>query len=161
MRTLLAAMLWLAAPVAMAQQVEVMPMPDSGVRIGGRDAPRGGLSHVCIDAAESAWLVLYSAPDNDAALACAKKGMTRVPIAQFDTPATRRWIRGWMNHEIVPRMKVVDAVIEAVKRNPRAPIGLTFEGGMAITYSDYRDAEKRFAAWKADPVRYAREQWGR
>lgn len=151
----------LAVPPASAQKVEVMPLPDSGVRIGGTAPAAATLSHVCIDATGPAWLVLYSAPANDAALACAKKGMRRVPIAQFDTPATRRWLRGWLKHEIVPQMHVIDAVIEAVRRNPRAPIGLTFEGGMAITYSDYRAAEQRHAAWKADPARYAREQWGR
>lgn len=37
---------------------------------------------------------------------------------------------------------------------------MTFEGGMAITWSDYSAAEKRHAAWQADPTGYARSQWG-
>lgn len=162
MKTLFAmSLLLLASPLAMAQKVDVLPLPDSGVRIGGEGPAGGRASHVCIDAAELAWLVLYSAPAVDAGLQCARPGMRRVPMKQFDTPATRAWLRGWLKHEIAPRMRVIDAVIEAVKRNPRAPIGLTFEGGMAITYSGYRAAEKRHAAWQADPAAYAREQWGR
>ena len=116
MKTLFAmSLLLLASPLAMAQKVDVLPLPDSGVRIGGEGPAGGRPSHVCIDAAEPAWLVLYSAPAVDAGLQCARPGMRRVPMKQFDTPGTRAWLRGWLKHEIAPRMRVIDAVIEAVK----------------------------------------------
>ncbi|HSX58991.1 MAG TPA: hypothetical protein VLF18_02215 [Tahibacter sp.] len=38
---------------------------------------------------------------------------------------------------------------------PGAPLGLTWNGGIAVTYGDCRHAEREFARWRAAPQDYA------
>ena len=134
--------------------------PDPGVRIG-MPRPGAAVTHVCVDAtSHPAWMLFYGL--TDAARPCARRDLEKLPLAQFRGAAMRDRLRGWMKHEsyAASGVDVIDQIVAFVRQSPGAPIGLTFDGGMAVTFGDYDAAEKRHAAWRSDPAGYARANWG-
>lgn len=53
--------------------------------------------------------------------------------------------------------RIVGAFCNALKKKP-IPIGLTWDGGIAFTYGDYRYAEQTYKKYKHNPEEYMREQ---
>lgn len=128
----------------------VQGAPDPGIRLG---KPAGGApTHVCIDTTSSpAWTLMYATADTG----CAKKDMERVTVKDFASPALRQRLRTRVLRDAMAgsgqdALKQIGAF---VLQMPGAPIGLTWDGGMAITHTDYMAAEKRHAAYLKETKR--------
>ena len=50
-----------------------------------------------------------------------------------------------------PECDVSRGVTELLRRYPGSPFGVTWNGGIAFTFNDYRHAKKLYASWQADP----------
>ena len=53
-----------------------------------------------------------------------------------------------------PNSKAVDGIVELIRRFPGTPVGLTWNGGVAITRNDYMYAEDTFYRFDKDPENY-------
>jgi hypothetical protein len=55
-----------------------------------------------------------------------------------------------------PNIKIVDGIVclVASKRGVGAPWGLTWNGGIALTFNDYQHARRTYESYKADPAAY-------
>lgn len=154
--------LLLAAAMALPASAGVQAVngaPDPGLRIGD---PSAGVrvTHVCVDTASSpAWVLSYGLTDGSAP--CARADLRKLSLAQYTGAAFRGEMQAWMKHQAYPDMDVLAQIAEFIAQMPGAPIGLTWDGGMAITANDYDAAEKRHAQYLADPERFARENWQR
>lgn len=143
--------LMLAAGLAWAQSGQVVQgAPDPGIRLG--KSAGGAPTHVCIDFTSSpAWTLMYATAD----AGCAKKDMERVTVKDFASPAThqrlrKRVLRDAMAGSGQDALKQIGAFMLQM---PGAPIGLTWDGGMAITAGDYDAAEKRHAVYLKETKR--------
>ena len=112
---------------------------------------------LCVDRAQEAWLLVYGVLPQDRQRDCAKDGMQQVPRAQAD--ALRAQLRRWILHDSMPGMDAAARVVELALQEPGLPVGLTWDGGMAITANDYAAAERRLAAYRTDPQGYAIKYW--
>ena len=145
-------------PLHAQDRVVEAPLPESGVRIGPRPAPAGASSTVlCVDRGEAAWVLVYGLPARDATAPCAQPAMQRV--AARDAAALARRLKTWQVHDIAPEAQAALRVVTLAVQQPAVPVGLTWDGGMAITATDYSDAERRLAAYRADPKGYAARYW--
>ncbi len=137
------------------------PLPHQPLRIGRSDANAQGnaVAAICVDQAQPAWTLLYGVLPQDAKRPCARADMERV--AQRDFPALQRRLHTWLLHEDQPEAHVAERVVELARQQPGLPVGLTWDGGMAITANDYTAAERRLAAYRADPQGYAAKYWRR
>ena len=53
-----------------------------------------------------------------------------------------------------PNSQAVDGIVELIRRFPGTPVGLTWNGGVAITRNDYMYAEDTFYRFDKDPENY-------
>ncbi|MEJ2107391.1 MAG: hypothetical protein P8X48_08695 [Acidiferrobacteraceae bacterium] len=55
-----------------------------------------------------------------------------------------------------PKVRVVDGIVclIASKKGAGAPWGLTWNGGIALTFNDYQHARRTYEAYKKDPASY-------
>lgn len=131
-----------AVTAAPPQRMVIQGAPDSGLRLRGSGS---GASQVCVDTTSSpAWTLLYSTTD----ASCAEPSMERDPLAEFPSTKLRRMLRARIIDDAFPDFDVLEQIAAFVRRYPSQPVGLTFDGGMAITATDYRAAEQRYAARK-------------
>lgn len=113
---------------------------DPGIRLGSAVGPP---TQVCIDTTSSlAWTLLYSTRDPD----CADAAMRQVRLADFPTATTRQMLSSRVTRQTFPDHDVLGEIRAYLMRFPRQPVGLTWDGGMAITAGDYAAAERRHAA---------------
>ena len=83
--------------------------------------------------------------------------MRRVRSADIDALPAR--LRGWLRHEVQPAADVATRVVVLARQRPGSPVGLTWDGGMAITANDYKAAEQRLRAYESNPQAYALRYW--
>ena len=134
------------------------PLPAQAVWIGrGTAKPVGPAVAICVDQLQPAWTLIYGVPARDSNAPCARRGMHRVPNADINALPAR--LRSWMRHEVQPAADVATRAVALARQQPGLPVGLTWDGGMAITASDYRAAEQRLRAYEADPQGYAMRYW--
>ena len=148
-------------PIAIAALLAASPLPHQPLRIGRGDANAQGnaVVAICVDQAQPAWTLLYGVLPQDGKRPCARADMQRV--AQRDFPALQRRLHAWLLHEDQPEAGVAERVVALARQQPGMPVGLTWDGGMAITANDYTAAERRLAAYRADPQGYAAKYWRR
>lgn len=60
-------------------------------------------------------------------------------------------IRQFIRRNDYPDVNLATAIPQVLMRYEGTPIGITWNGGLAITGNDYRHAAKAFAAYSADP----------
>lgn len=139
--------------------VEEQPLPHQPLRIGRMDenVQRNLVAAICVDREQPAWTLIYGVLPQDATRPCARKEMKKIEAREF--PELQRNLRGWLLHEVQPEADVVARVLALARRQPGMPVGLTWDGGMAITANDYTAAERRLAAYRADPQGYAAKHW--
>ncbi len=149
----------IALAVLMAAPVQESPLPQHSLRVGRSDANTQGnaVTTICVDQAQPAWTLLYGVLPQDAGTPCARADMQRVKRRDF--PALQRRLQAWLVHEDQPDTRVTARVIDLARQQPGMPVGLTWDGGMAITANDYSAAERRLAAYRANPARYAAQHW--
>lgn len=55
-----------------------------------------------------------------------------------------------------PGSKAVEGIVELLRRYARTPFGLSWNGGVAITFNDYEHAKRLYKRYLEDPEAYAR-----
>ena len=149
----------IATTLLLALSVQEAPLPHQPLRLGRSDANAQGnaVVAICVDRAQPAWTLLYGVLPQDGGRPCARADMERVK--QRDFPALQRRLHNGLLHEEQPEAGVAARVVELARQQPGMPVGLTWDGGMAITANDYSAAERRLAAYRANPARYAAQHW--
>lgn len=136
-----------------------LPLPHQPLRIGRMDenVQENLVAAICVDQGQPAWTLIYGVLPQDAARPCARKEMKKIEAREF--PELQRSLRGWLLHEFQPEADVIARVFALARQQPGMPVGLTWDGGMAITANDYTAAERRLVAYRADPRGYAAKHW--
>lgn len=62
-----------------------------------------------------------------------------------------RFVSARIQRNDYPDQKAVPGILELVRRFPGTPIGLTWNGGIAITRNDYHYAEQTYRRYQDDP----------
>ncbi len=70
-------------------------------------------------------------------------GMRFVAVAELLTRPDRYFRIGRAN-EHLPDQNVIDTIVTTLQTSPGMPIGLTWNGGIAITFGDYQYAQKMY-----------------
>jgi len=146
--------------------------------LGGMEAPRarsskpGGLpAHipdpvdpplVAIDRSETAYTV-FLAVAKDASeeqleqlrsRAAQEEAVELVTWAEFRRTRTK-YLDSRIVHDDYPGSKVVEGIIELLRRYASTPFGLTWNGGVALTFNDYEHAKRIYKKYLSDPDEYA------
>jgi hypothetical protein len=50
--------------------------------------------------------------------------------------------------------RLIEGITRLLERYPATPFGVTWNGGVAITYLDYKHAKKTYKRYKEDPAEY-------
>jgi hypothetical protein len=67
-----------------------------------------------------------------------------------------KYVKSRIIKDDYPESRAVAGIVELVRKFPGTPIGLTWNGGIAITRNDYRHSEKTYSLYKLDPAGYDR-----
>lgn len=62
-----------------------------------------------------------------------------------------RFVAARIQRNDYPDQKTVPGILELLHRYPGSPVGLTWNGGIAITCNDYHYAEQTYQRYQADP----------
>ena len=54
--------------------------------------------------------------------------------------------------------QIVKGIVKIIEKSPGIPIGLTWNGGIAITYNDYQYAKNRYQQYLVNPAKYKPER---
>ena len=128
------------------------------------DSARSSASqYVVIDQSEPAFIVFTGIPkdlDKEKLEATRKEVSGQEKLAmltwqQFLTDVDK-YARSVILKNDYPNIRVVDGLVCLVgsRQGSGAPWGLTWNGGIALTYNDYQHARQSFKAYKANPAAY-------
>jgi hypothetical protein len=84
-----------------------------------------------------------------------KEGRELVPWKQFVQRAAQYLAARLLKNEY-PDIQVAQGLIELLATNPGMPFGLTWNGGLAYTFSDYHYAQKTYRRYRENPEGYER-----
>lgn len=84
-----------------------------------------------------------------------ERGVQIVPWRLFEGDPTK-FVRSRIVKDEYPGARAVQGVVALVRAFPLTPIGLTWNGGVAITRNDYRYAARMYQRYRADAVEYER-----
>ncbi|OOZ42476.1 hypothetical protein [Solemya elarraichensis gill symbiont] len=118
-------------------------------------------SHVIVDQSEKGFIVFTGVPqETDKAMlkeyrAKASK-LDKVVIVSWQQflDNIQKYFLATVLRNDYPKSKVVDGLICLVGKQPAAPCGLTWNGGIALTRMDYNHVRKTYQTYKADPDKY-------
>lgn len=114
--------------------------------------------HVVIEQTTPAYTVFAGLTDEQKAKFDAQRPADSELVDWPDFPAdAEKHVTARIVHDDYPNVDVTAGVLALIRRYPGAPIGLTWNGGIAITYNDYRHAETGYAMYQKDPKAY--EAW--
>lgn len=117
-----------------------------------------------IDASEQAYTVFYKIAAADKAKINTEKLSpdTHQLVAWSDFIVNRDqasiYILKYILHNDYKEVDIVAGMCALIDRLGGAPVGLTWSGGVALTYSDYQHAKRTYAAWSADPSAHTRRE---
>lgn len=77
-------------------------------------------------------------------------------IVNRDQAAT--YILKYIRYNDYDEVDIVAGMCALIDRLGGAPVGLTWSGGIALTYSDYQHAKRTYAAWSAAPSSHTRRE---
>ena len=108
------------------------------------DAPQ--IEVVMIDARQTAYTVLIGIPREN--VEQVKKqpkedGLTIISWKEFEIQAETLIVKGISKNEY-PDIPLAKGIVALLKLYPAMPFGVTWSGGIAVTYSDYKQAEKLY-----------------
>lgn len=118
---------------------------------------------ILIDSSSAAYTVFMALPQNlpEEELAAIKARMTKqsviqlLPWDEFQTSVLPA-IPGQIIKNDYPDTDLVAGIIEIFNRYPRTPIGVTWNGGIAMTAIDYHYADKMYQTYQTNPDDYER-----
>jgi hypothetical protein len=129
------------------------------------DLPAAPPEHVLIDHSHPAYTVLLGFSTSQLADITAKlnaAGTNTADINIIDWSAFRTnpqdQLAGRIQHDDYPDSDTISGVLELVRRFPGTAIGLTWNGGIAITRNDYRHAEQSYQQYQKDPTGYEQQR---
>ncbi len=97
---------------------------------------------VLVDAHNPAWLCFVLGGTRD------DRSLERVSWQQFASQIANR-LAAW-TADPSAAAALASTLRDTLADNPGTPVGVTWDGGLAITFSDYRAAERRLAKALAD-----------
>jgi hypothetical protein len=117
---------------------------------------------VLIDGTDQAYTVYAAIPGEkveqvEAKLAGAPKEVALVEWSQF-ADAAGQYVGARIVRNDYPQSRTVEGVVALLRKYPGTPVGVTWNGGIAITYNDYQYAKRTYAQYKADPAAYERNR---
>jgi len=116
--------------------------------------------HVLVDGTEPAYTVYAAIPNEKVGEIEAKltNGPKEVALVEWEkfAGAAKQYVGARIVRNDYPQSRTVEGIVALVRKYPGTPIGLTWNGGIAITYNDYQYAKQIFERYRADPVAYAR-----
>lgn len=86
-----------------------------------------------------------------------KKDVDVVFLEEF-TQSSEKYIKARIVKDEYPDSRAQAGLMELVRKFPGTPIGLTWNGGIAITYDDYQHAKRIYGEYRADPASYERSR---
>jgi hypothetical protein len=113
---------------------------------------------VIIDRKEAAYTVFASFPTNKLEAVRAQLGndkVAAVSIQEFRQNLDKRVKSGILKDEY-QGSNVVAGILALIQRYPETTIGLTWNGGVAITYNDYQHARRTYQKYVSNPIEYDR-----
>lgn len=69
---------------------------------------------------------------------------------------TDKYVKAQIVRDEYPDSRTVSGIVELIRKFPDTPIGLTWNGGIAITHNDYRYAINTYKQYQSDPTAYLR-----
>lgn len=153
------------APIVRKKDLRVAHAPEGRLRVS-LSPIADLLDRVVVDARSPAWLTVVSYARAPAPGSGALRG--EVPVDPANPPETLPWmdfreqaasrLSRLVLRNDYPDIDLRAALLELLVRFPGNPIGITWNGGIAITANDYREAETRLRRFREDPARYERER---
>jgi hypothetical protein len=92
-----------------------------------------------------------------AELSNAAKGIDLIAWETFVEKGDK-YIKSQIVKDEYPESGKVAGIVELLRKFPGTPIGLTWNGGIAITRIDYEHAKRTYEQYKTDPVSYERNR---
>ena len=114
--------------------------------------------HVLVDAENPAYTVFLALPEELPKLdlmdmqleAMQRKGVEVVAWKAFTENLDKQVCARIVRNEY-PEVNVAEDIVELLVAYPQTPVGLTWNGGIAITYGDYEHALETYRRHLADP----------
>jgi len=123
-----------------------------------KDAPQ--IEIVMIDARQPAYTVLIGIPREN--VEQVKKqpkedGVTILSWKAFDADAETLLAKGISKNEY-PDIPLAKGIVALLKLYPATPFGVTWNGGVAVTYADYKHAEKMYELYQKNADEYEQKK---
>lgn len=127
---------------------------------GCASLPLSSSDFVLIDRTDDAYAVYAGIPKEKhdeikAQLSTAPQGIDLVAWQVF-VKNSDDYIKAKILADDYPGSRTIPGVVELVRRFPGTPVGITWNGGIAITTRDYQHAKRLYEQYKADPASYER-----
>lgn len=144
-----------------ANTTTVSEAADAGPR---PDADSSASEFVVVDRSEPAFIVFTGLPkslskeqlqDIKQKVSSREQTLRILTWEQF-LESVDRYARSVMLRNDYPNIRVVDGLVclVASKQGAGAPWGLTWNGGIALTFNDYQHARRTYEAYKGNPTAY-------
>lgn len=118
-------------------------------------------SHVIVDQSEDGFIVFTGIPqETDQAQLkkyrqkASKLDMVTIISWQQFLDDIQKYSRETVLRNDYPKSIAIDGLICLVGKQPAAPWGLTWNGGIALTRMDYNHVRKTYQTYKTDPTKY-------
>ena len=132
--------------------------PEAGAPLGQRSGVPVDPMLVIVDRSEPAYTVYVAVEEGTPA---EELGQLRSRVAQSKDAELVTWTdfrtdrRKYIDSRILvdhyPDSKVARGILELLRRNASTPFGLTWNGGIAVTFNDYQHAKRSYEAHLSDP----------
>lgn len=118
--------------------------------------PSTGADSVFVDQTQAYYTVYAGIPDEKLAetrarLTKAPPGVELIPLGTFKQNLDR-YINSRILRDDYPGSETAAGILALVQKFPEKPIGLTWNGGIAISFNDFRYAKRLYARYNADPA---------
>jgi hypothetical protein len=114
---------------------------------------------VVVDTSEKAYTVFMaiSAKDLDRVRSqtAGKQGVAIIARSKLEQEK-QGYITSRILRDEYPGSGAADGILALLAKYPGTPFGLTWNGGLALTYNDYQHAKKLYEAYLKDPAEYKR-----
>ncbi len=127
--------------------------------VSSTDAPLSADDFVLIDRTEAAYTVYAGIPKGQVEAIKGKIANTpKVVLVPWDSfiQDESTHVKARIAKDEYPGSRAAEGVVELIRKYPGNPIGLTWNGGMAITYNDYQYAKQTYRQYQTNPAEYNR-----
>lgn len=150
------------APRTAEQMANIGHAPAGRLRVGLMPVA-ATLESVLLLESKPAYAVFAGIPaGKTAAVRDALPADKRDQVRSYPWPAFRAEAQPMLDALFVrndyPEVDLRRALLELLTEHPATPLGITWNGGIAITAGDYQHAQRQLETFRADPARYDRER---